>query len=37
MIYDKNVKTGIIYNNTRISISTIGSVNIISDLYLEGL
>ncbi len=37
MIYDKNVKTGVVYNNTRAYISSIGSVNIVTDLFLEGL
>lgn len=37
MIYDKNVKTGVVYNNTRAYISSIGSVNIVTDLFLDGL
>ena len=37
MIYDQNIKTGIIYNKTRAVLNTVGSVNILTDLFLNGL
>ena len=37
MIYNQNISTGLAYNYTRVTISTIGSVNILADLYLSGL
>lgn len=37
MIYDQNISTGVVYNKTRAIISTIGSVNILTDLNISGL
>jgi hypothetical protein len=37
MIFDQNIKTGVVYNKTRAVISSVGSVNILTDLILTGL
>ncbi len=37
MIFEQNIKTGVVYNKTRAVISSIGSVNIVAGLYLTGL
>ncbi len=37
MIYDQNIKTGVVYNKTRAILNSMGSVNILADLFLSGL
>ena len=37
MIFDQNIKTGLVYNKTRAVISSLGNVNIITPLILTGL
>lgn len=37
MIFDQNIKTGVVYNKTRAVISAVGSVNILTELILTGL
>lgn len=37
MIFDQNIKTGVVYNKTRAVISSVGSVNILTELILTGL